>query len=100
MQRPESTTRKEKRLELYGAYRESNQTVAEFCRERGESLWRVRTAIRRTEEESSGNFEEVTLPTGDGGSYRIRLLNGRELSVPQYFNEKRVAQLIRVLETC
>ena len=100
MQGPESAKKKEKRLELYRAYRESNQTVAEFCRERGESLWRVRTAIRRTEEEASGTFQEVALPVGDSGSYRVRLLNGREVYVPQYFNEKRVAQLIRVLETC
>ena len=90
------------RLVLHQAYSESGQTITEFARERGTSYWRVKAAIRKTEGElqGGGGFQEVALPAMEGGEYVVTLRSGRELRVPAHFSEKRVRQLIGILETC
>jgi len=46
-------------------------------------------------------FREVALPATSGaGEYVVTLKNGRELRVPTLFSEKRVKQLIDILERC
>lgn len=91
------------RLALHQSYSESGQTITEFARERGTSYWRVKAAIRKTEGELArgGAFQEVALPAlGGGGEYTVILRSGRELRVPAHFSEKRVRQLIGILEAC
>jgi|GEM_PF-2075615 len=104
----ENVEQRGQRLSLYQSYVESGQTIAEFARERGSTAWRVKWAVRKTEAEQKQNgngFSEVaTMPTGSfgvgGGEYSVTLRNGRELRVPAHFVEKRVRQLIGILETC
>jgi hypothetical protein len=98
----ESSNQRKERLSLYQSYTESGQTITEFSRERGTSYWRVKSAIRKTEAElqRGGEFQEVSLPVSGSGEYSVRLKNGRELEIPAQFSEKRVRQLIGILETC
>ena len=99
----ESGKQRVERQGLYQAYTESGQTIAEFSRERGTSSWRVRSAIRKTESEqkrNGGGFQEVSVSGISGGEYSVTLQNGRELRVPVHFSEKRVRQLIEILESC
>lgn len=98
----ESPKQRTERLALHRAYSESGQTITEFSRERGTSYWRVKAAVRKTEAElqRGGDFQEVALPALDGGEYAVTLRSGRELRVPAHFSEKRVRQLIGILETC
>jgi hypothetical protein len=86
---------------MYQAYSESGQTPTEFARERGTSYWKVKSAIRKTESESASPFQEVSVGGAIAGAeYRVTLRNGRELNVPAHFSEKRVRQLIGILESC
>lgn len=91
------------RLNLYRMYSESGQTACEFSRERGVSSWKIRSAVKKTEAEGTrGIFQEVSLPEVSGGvsEYTVTLRNGRELRLPVHFTEKRVRQLVEILETC
>src|SRR5438128_1512662 len=91
------------RLELSEAFKESGQTIADFARERGITPWKVRYALRKSELEvpAVGNgFQEVPLPGGSSGEFVVTLRGGRELRVPVHFSEKRVRQLITILESC
>jgi hypothetical protein len=92
------------RLTLYQGYIESGQSLSEFSRERGTTPWKLRHAIRKTESEASGKpgFQELGLPPGieSGGEYAVQLKNGRELRIPAHFSEKRVRQLVEILESC
>jgi hypothetical protein len=101
MQR-ESAEGRTQRLEIYQSYIESGQTVAAFSRERGTTPWKVKSAIRKSESEAGNGsgFQEVSVPAGGSGEFVVTLRNGRELRVPPYFSEKRVRQLITILETC
>jgi len=36
----------------------------------------------------------------ESGEYVVTLRNNRELRIPEHFSEKRVRQLIELLETC
>jgi hypothetical protein len=100
----ETQQQRSARLTLYQAYTESGQTIAEFSRERGTTPWRVRHAIRKAEGEASGKsgFQEVAVAAQIDGSaeYGVTLKNGRELRIPAHFTEKRVRQLVEILETC
>lgn len=99
----ESPKRRAERLALYQGFVESGQTVTEFSRELGTSYWRVKAAVRKTESEQQrgGSIREVALPgIGGNGEYAVMLRSGRELRVPAHFSEKRVRQLIEILETC
>jgi hypothetical protein len=100
----ETSAERTERLGLVQAYQESGQSYAEFGRERGVSPWKVRHAVRKTEQEGGGNpFTEVSAAAGivgGGGSFQVMLRNGRELSIPAHFSEKRVRQLIGILESC
>ncbi len=93
------------RLAMYEAFTESGQTLTEFGKERGITYWRVKSAVNKTEAElqKGSSFKEVSLPgpiVGSGGEYSVTLRNGRELQIPAHFTEKRVRQLIEILETC
>jgi len=101
----ETQEQRAERLRLHRAYTESGQTVSEFSRERGTTPWKVRSAVKRTESEGpSGKhgFQEMALlpDVGGSGEYSVTLKNGRELRIPGHFTEKRVRQLIEILETC
>ena len=99
----ESPKQRTERLALYQSYMESGQAITEFSRERGTSYWRVKSAIRKTEAEQKrggGSFQEVSLPVLGGGEYSVTLRNGRELRIPGHFSEKRVRQLIEIIESC
>jgi len=98
----ENPKQRSERLSLHQAFSESGQTITEFARERGTSYWRVKSAIRKSEVElrRGGDFQEVSLPSSGGGEYSVTLQNGRELRVPAQFSEKRVRQLIGILESC
>ena len=101
--RKETPKQRTERQGLYQSYTESGQSIAEFSRERGTSSWRVRAAIRKTESEQKhdgGGFQEVSVSGIAGGEYSVTLQNGRELRVPVHFSEKRVRQLVEILETC
>lgn len=88
---------------LYQAFTESGQTVAEFSRERGTTPWKVKHAVRKTEGERNGKhgFHQVTTAGFESpGDFTVTLQNGRELRIPTHFSEKRVRQLIEILEAC
>ena len=97
----ETSKQRTERLALHQSFIESDQTMSEFARERGLTPWKVKHAVRKSEAEqpSIAGIQEVSLPLG-GGSYSVTLRNGRELCVPAHFSEKRVRQLIAILETC
>ena len=101
--RKENSQQRAERVKLVEAYRESGQSYAEFSRERGITSWQIRKAVRDTETEVVGSkgFQEIAV-TGSTGSdeYRVILRNGRELNLPVHFSEKRVRQLIEILESC
>jgi transposase-like protein len=84
--------------QLVAEFGESGLTVKDFCEERGINTWTLRDWRRRIEAQEGG-FVEVTLP-GAGAEYSVVLGNGRELKVSGSFSEKRVRQLIAVLEQC
>ncbi len=91
------------RLLLYQSYSESGQTIGEYSRERGTTPWRVKHAVRKTEMERSSKhgFQEISASgIESGGEYSVTLKNGRELRIPAHFSDKRVRQLIEILETC
>ena len=100
----ENPKQRGERLSLHQAFSESGQTITEFARERGTSYWRVKSAIRKSEAElergGGGGFQEVSLPSSGSGEYAVTLQSGRELRVPAQFSEKRVRQLIGILESC
>lgn len=79
-------------------YEESGLTLKEFSKERGVNTWSLRDWRKRLGSKT-GAFVEVALP-GGGAEYSIQLRNGRELRVSGAFSEKRVRQLIEVLERC
>jgi hypothetical protein len=99
----ESSQQRAERLKLVDAYRESGQSFAEFGRERGITSWQIRHAVHKTEASATGSkaFQEIAV-TGPAGTdeYRVTLKNGRELNLPAHFSEKRVRQLIEILESC
>jgi len=93
------------RLSLYQAYTESGQTMTEFAKERRTTYWKVKNAVKKSEAEVNrgrgGMFQEVSMPGMEmGNEYAVTLRNGRELRIPQHFTEKRVRQLVEILETC
>ena len=97
----EGTQARAQRLRIHQKFTESGQTIAEYARERGLTAWKVKHAVRKSEAESAGGVvQEVVLPLGGGGEFTVTLRSGRELRVPPHFSEKRVRQLIAILETC
>ena len=98
--RKETAKKRSERLQLYQLYRESGQTLSEFSRERGVTYWKAKSAVKRTETEGSQPFQELVVPSGISGEYVVTLRNNRELRIPEHFSEKRVRQLIELLETC
>lgn len=102
----ESQSGRAARLTLYRAYTESGQTMTEFAKERGTTYWRVKAAVKKSELEAGGRasalFQEVPLPAAglSPGDYTVTLRNGRELVIPAHFTEKRVRQLVEILESC
>lgn len=84
--------------QIVAEYRESGLSLKDFSEERGLSAWALRSWCKRTED-AGGAFVEVSLP-GAGAEYAVVLRNGRELKVSGSFSEKRVRQLIAVLEQC
>ena len=99
----ESQSQRAERLSLVQAYQESGQSYSEFSQERGITAWKVRHAVRKTEQEGGGKaFSELSVGPllGGDGAYQVILKNGRELSIPSHFSEKRVRQLIGLLESC
>jgi hypothetical protein len=98
----ETEAKRQDRRALYEAYQASGQNLSEFSRERGISYWRAKAAIRKTEAERSAGaeFQELALPTGHGAEYTVKLRSGREIRLPPYFSEKRVRQLVEILEAC
>lgn len=99
----ETPQQRSERVALVTAYQESGQSYAEFSKERGISPWKVRHAVRKTEADGGGNpFTEVSVGSalGCGGTFQVTLRSGRELSIPAHFSEKRVRQLIGILESC
>lgn len=98
----ENPKQRAERLALHRSYSESGQTITEFARERGTSYWRVKAAVRKTEVElgRGSGFQEVALPALGGGEYTVTLRSGRSLGIPAHFTEKRVRQLVEILETC
>ena len=83
---------------IVAEYQESGLSLKDFCSERGLTPWTLRSWCKRTEGEGS-NFVEVALPAA-GAEYSVILRNGRELKVSGSFSEKRVRQLIAVIEQC
>lgn len=102
----ETASGRQARLSLYRAFTESGQTMTEFARERGTSYWKVKAAVKKSEGEAGGRtaslFKEVPLPATELGAseYTVLLRNGRELRIPAHFTEKRVRQLVEILESC
>lgn len=98
----ETSSKRAGRQRLYQEFMESGQSMREFSIERGVAYWVLKGAIKKTEAKSgSDGFREVALPaTGGAGEYVVSLKNGRELRVPTLFSEKRVRQLIDILERC
>jgi hypothetical protein len=98
----ESPKARQERLSLCASYGESGQTVTEFIRELGISYWRLKSALKKTERESGAGFQELSVAGGlpGGGEYTVMLRGGRELRLPVHFIEKRVRQLVEILETC
>ena len=99
----ETPNQRRERLGIYQLFSESGQTITEFSRERGLTYWKVKAAVRKTEVEGNNGsgFREVALPEAAGtGDYAVTLRNGRELRVPAHFSEKRVRQLVEILESC
>ena len=100
----ETAVKRQERILLYQEYMESGQSMKGFSTERGLNYWVLKSAIKKTEAEVSAggtNFQEVALPANAVGSgYTVRLRNGRELEIPALFSEKRVRQLVEVLEQC
>jgi hypothetical protein len=66
------------------------------------TAWKVKHAVRKSESElqPGSGIQEVALPAGSSGEFAVTLRSGRELRVPVHFSEKRVRQLIAILETC
>lgn len=103
----ETASGRQARLLLYRSFTESGQTMTDFARERGTTYWKVKSAVKKSELEAGGRssalFQEVALPASadvGGGEYAVMLKNGRELRIPAHFTEKRVRQLVEILETC
>ena len=99
----ETSQQRSARLTLVQAYQESGQSYSEFSRERGITPWKIRHAVRKTEQEGGAPFSEVSvtpLLSGGGGDFQVTLRSGRELTIPAHFSEKRVKQLIGILESC
>ena len=84
--------------QIVALFDESGLSLKEFCEERGINTWTLRDWRKRVAAES-GSFVEVALPAA-GAEYAVILRNGRELKVSGSFSEKRVRQLIAVLEQC
>ena len=100
----ENSSQRLERVALVQTYRESGQTIAEFARERGSTPWKIRYAVRRTEkeEEKISGFQEIAVPLSGSSvsDYSIVFRSGRELRIPAHFSEKRVRQLIEIVESC
>lgn len=98
----ENSVQRVERVGLAQRYRESGQNIAEFARECGSTAWKVRSAVRRTEVEAekSSGFQEISLSGSGSGEYSILFCSGRELRIPVHFSEKRVRQLIEIIESC
>ena len=84
--------------QVVAEFEESGLSVKDFCEERGINTWNLRDWRKRTGGPES-KFVEVALSAG-GAEYSVVLRNGRELKVSGSFSEKRVRQLIAVLEQC
>ena len=102
--RKETESERQSRLHLHQDYVESGQSIKAYCTERGLTYWRTKHAIKKTaaESEPGGNFQEVALPKviQSNAGYVLRLRSGHALEIPALFNEKRVRQLVEVLEQC
>lgn len=85
--------------QVIGEFEESGLSAKDFCEERGLNTWTLRDWRKRVEKQD-GKFIEVSLPAGAAAEYSVVLRNGRELKVSGSFSEKRVRQLIAVLEQC
>ena len=79
-------------------YEESGLTIKDFSKEAGVSAWSIKDWRKKFRIESD-TFVELACPS-IGAEYSIVLSNGRELRVSGSFSEKRVKQLIGVLEEC
>jgi len=84
---------------IVSEYEQSGLSLKEFSRERGLSEWSVRQWRKRSAG-GIGEFVEVTLPSSGAAPYSVLLRNGRELRLGSTFSEKRVEQLVEVLERC
>ena len=95
---------------LYLRWKASGKNGVAFCRESGISYWTLRTAIKKEKGVTEKHrrravpprFREIQLPLSVGGinGYNVTLRNGRELNIPEHFNEGRVRLLLGILESC
>jgi hypothetical protein len=83
---------------LYQEYVESGLNAKEFSRERRVLYWSLKAWVKRFEAEGS-KFVEIGAPLVSP-EYTLVLRNGRELRISGLFSERRLRQLIGVVEEC
>lgn len=83
---------------VYREYCESGLSIREFSDERRVSYWSLKAWAKRFESEGR-KFIEIGVPLASP-EYTLVLRNGRELRIPGLFSEKRLRQLIGVVEEC
>jgi hypothetical protein len=97
----ETEAQKRTRLQIYESFKDSGESIKGFARNNGFTVWKVQTAIRKTESETgTGKFQELSFSGISESSYEVELANGRVLRIKGIFSTKRVEQLIKVLEEC
>jgi hypothetical protein len=106
--RQEIAEAKAKWLELVSEQRQSGQSVAAFCSERGLRAWQFYEWKKRLRESEAARFVEVQLATPAepvrpavtrGNAIEIRLREGRSLVVNPGFEASHLRALLAVMES-